>query len=173
MLLAIVREIPTSLVYNGIEWIHEWRFNTLPVRNQAEYEMFLRLNFLEANLKLEDVTGIVISSVVPQLHDILIEFTRPLIEKESLFVGSDIYDQLPITTQTPHQIGTDLVSNAVAGKVLYGGQVIIVDFGTALTFTIVDQQGNIIGVNIAPGLNSNHSLSGSNGSVTRSVLGIT
>lgn len=154
MLLAIDAG-NTNIVFglhNGSEWTHEWRFNTLPVRNQVEYEMFLRLNFLEANLKLEDVDGIVVSSVVPQLHGILTEFSRPLIEKEPLFVGPAIYSQLPITTQNPHEIGTDLVSNAVAGKVLYGGQVIIVDFGTALTFTIIDKEGNIKGVNIAPGL---------------------
>jgi len=154
MLLAIDAG-NTNIVFglhNGTEWLHEWRFETLPIRNQVEYEMFLRLNFLEANLSLEEVKGVVVSSVVPQLHDILTQFSRPLIEQEPLFVGPAIYDQLPITTQNPHEIGTDLISNAVAGKVIHGGGVIIVDFGTALTFTIVDEEGNIKGVNIAPGL---------------------
>jgi len=154
MLLAIDAG-NTNIVFglhDGQKWSHEWRFETLPVRNQVEYEMFLRLNFLEANLKLEDVTGVVVSSVVPQLFDILTEFTRPLIEKEPLFLGPAIYDQLPIETQNPYEIGTDLVSNAVAGKVVHGGKVIIVDFGTALTFTVVDKTGKIQGVNIAPGL---------------------
>jgi type III pantothenate kinase len=154
MLLAIDAG-NTNIVFglhDGEKWRHEWRFETLPVRNQVEYEMFLRLNFLEANLKLEDVSGIVVSSVVPQLFDILTEFTRSLIEKEPLFVGPSIYEQLPIETQNPHEIGTDLVSNAVAGKVIHGGEVIIVDFGTALTFTVVDADGKIRGVNIAPGL---------------------
>lgn len=154
-MLLVIDAGNTNIVFglhDGEKWTHEWRFETLPVRNQVEYEMFLRLNFLEANLKMEDVSGIVVSSVVPQLFDILTEFTRPLIEKKPLFVGPAIYDQLPITTQNPHEIGTDLVSNAVAGKVLHGGNVIIVDFGTALTFTIVDESGKIRGVNIAPGL---------------------
>ena len=154
MLLAIDAG-NTNIVFglhNGTEWTHEWRFDTLPVRNQVEYEMFLRLNFLEANLKLEEVKGVVVSSVVPQLHDILTSFTNQLIPQQPLFVGPAIYDQLPVQTQKPHEIGTDLVSNAVAGKVIYGGGVIIVDFGTALTFTIVDKEGQIRGVNIAPGL---------------------
>lgn len=154
MLLAIDAG-NTNIVFglhDGNTWTHEWRFDTLPIRNQVEYEMFLRLNFLEANLKLEEVRGVVISSVVPQLFDILIEFSRPLIDKAPLFVGPVIYDQLPVTTQNPHEIGTDLVANAVAGKVIHGGNVVIVDFGTALTFTIVDQSGKIRGVNIAPGL---------------------
>ncbi|KYG77708.1 MULTISPECIES: type III pantothenate kinase [Roseivirga] len=139
-------------VYKDGEWIHEWRFNTLPVKDKVEYEMFLRLNFLEANLKLEDVDGIVISSVVPQLNDILSDFSRPLINKEPLFIGPKIYDKLPVRTKRPYQIGTDLVSNAVAGYSLYKEDIIIVDFGTALTFTIVGEDGLIQGVNIAPGL---------------------
>lgn len=154
MLLAIDAG-NTNIVFglhDGNTWTHEWRFDTLPIRNQVEYEMFLRLNFLEANLKLEEVRGVVISSVVPQLYDILTEFSRPLIDQAPLFVGPAIYDKLPITTQNPHEIGTDLVANAVAGKVIHSGKVIIVDFGTALTFTIVDQSGKIRGVNIAPGL---------------------
>ena len=154
MLLAIDAG-NTNIVFglhNGEKWIHEWRFNTLPVRNQVEYEMFLRLNFLEANLKFADVEGIVISSVVPQLKDVLIHFSQSLIGKVPLLIGPNIYDQLPVKTQNRYDIGTDLISNAVAGQVLHGGEVIIVDFGTALTFTIVDDEGNIQGINIAPGL---------------------
>lgn len=139
-------------IHDGTSWIHEWRFETVPIRNQIEYEMFLRLNFLEANLKLDDVRGVVISSVVPQLNDILSEFSRPLIDKEPVFVGPKVYQRLPVTTQNPYEIGTDLIANAVAGHILYGDDIIIVDFGTALTFTIVSQHGEIQGVNIAPGL---------------------
>lgn len=139
-------------IHNGESWIHEWRFETIPVRNQIEYEMFLRLNFLESNLKLENVEGVVISSVVPELNDILAEFSKPLISKEPVFVGPRVYGHLPITTQNPYEIGTDLIANAMAGYILYKEDIVIVDFGTALTFTIVNSDGNIRGVNIAPGL---------------------
>ena len=139
-------------IHDGKSWIHEWRFDTVPVKDQVEYEMFLRLNFLEHNLKLNDVNGIVISSVVPQLNDLLSEFSRPLIGHEPIFVGPKIYDQLPVKTNNPHQIGTDLVANAMAGHTLYKENIIVVDFGTALTFTVVDKSGLVRGVNIAPGL---------------------
>lgn len=139
-------------IHNGDTWTHEWRFETVPIRNQIEYEMFLRLNFLEANLKLDEVDGVVISSVVPQLNDILSEFSRPLIDKEPVFVGPKIYEQLPISTQNPYEIGTDLIANAMAAHTLYQDNIVIVDFGTALTFTVVDHGGDIQGVNIAPGL---------------------
>jgi len=73
-------------IYKNHEWITEWRYDTLPIKNQMEYELFLRLQFLEANLKLEDVEAVVISSVVPQLNPILTEFSKPLINREPLFI---------------------------------------------------------------------------------------
>lgn len=139
-------------IHNGEKWIHEWRFNTLPIKNQIEYEVFLRLNFLENDLKLSDVKGIIISSVVPQLNTILAEFWSSLIDCEHVFIGPKYYDQLPIVTGNPHQIGTDLMSNAMAAYGLYKTDCIVVDFGTALTFTMVESSGKILGVNIAPGL---------------------
>ena len=139
-------------IHDGNTWIHEWRFETTQLKRQIEYEMFLRLNFLENDLKLEDVEGIVISSVVPQFNDLLTNFSRSIIGHEPVFVGPKIYDQLPVKTNNPHQIGTDLVSNAMAGHTLYKENIIVVDFGTALTFTVIDASGRVRGVNIARGL---------------------
>lgn len=139
-------------IYKNQEWIAEWRYETLPIKNQMEYELFLRLQFLEANLKLEDVEAVVISSVVPQLNPILTEFSKPLIHRKPLFIEPKIFDQLPVRTLQPYQIGTDLLANAVAGFMHYKKNIIIIDFGTALTFTVVNAKGTILGVSIAPGL---------------------
>jgi len=139
-------------IHDGTSWVHEWRFETVPIRNQIEYEMFLRLNFLESNLEMERVDQVVISSVVPELNTILANFAPALFNLKPIIVGPKIYDKLPIETGNPHKIGTDLIANAMAGYSLYEGNVIVVDFGTALTFTIVNENGKIEGVNIAPGL---------------------
>ena len=139
-------------IHDGNEWIHEWRFETVPVRDQIEYEMFIQLNFLESNLNLEAIDTVIVSSVVPELNTILTNFAPSLFNIEPIFVGPKIYDRLPIQTSNPHKIGTDLISNAMAGFSLYEGNVIVVDFGTALTFTVVNDNGKIEGVNIAPGL---------------------
>ena len=139
-------------IHDGNEWVQEWRYNTVPVKNQIDYEMFLRMNFLEADLRLSDVSGIIISSVVPQLNDILANFWSNLIAAEHVFVGPKYYDQLPISTVSPHEIGTDLIANATAAHLLHPGKTMVIDFGTALTFTVVEDSGEIRGVNIAPGL---------------------
>jgi type III pantothenate kinase len=99
-----------------------------------------------------DVDGIIISSVVPQLNTILAEFWSNLIECDHIFIGPKYYDQLPIVTSNPHSIGTDLIANAMAAHCQNKADCIVVDFGTALTFTVVEASGNIHGVNIAPGL---------------------
>src|SRR5690606_31879408 len=122
-------------IYDGNAWVHEWRLNTVPIKNQIEYEVFLRLNFMENDLQLSDVDGIIISSVVPQMNTILAEFWSTLIECEHIFIGPKYYDQLPIITHNPHSIGTDLMANAMAAHCLYKTDCIVVDFGTALTFT--------------------------------------
>lgn len=138
-------------IYKNEEWIHEWRLDTLPVKSEAEYDMFLRSNFLESGLHLDGLDGIVISSVVPQLNEVLTNFAQSFIEKP-VFVGPKVFDQLPVKTKNPYQIGTDLVANAVAGYTLYQTTTIVVDFGTALTMTTVGEDGVIQGASIAPGL---------------------
>ena len=149
-------------VHDGNTWIQEWRYQTLPVRSELEYEMFLRLNFLEAGLRLDEVSHVAISSVVPELNPLMQELSLALFQKVPLLIGPRHYAKLPITTGNPHEIGTDLVANATAAHTIHQDDVIIVDFGTALTFTVIEKSGRIHGVNIAPGLKTAiASLSGS------------
>jgi type III pantothenate kinase len=67
-------------------------------------------------------------------------------------VGPDIYHKLPVKILNPYQIGSDLVSNAVAAFKKFGTLTTIIDFGTALTFTTIGKNAEIRGVAIAPGL---------------------
>lgn len=139
-------------IHDGTQWIQEWRYNTVPVKNQIDYEMFLRMNFLEADLRLSHIKGVIISSVVPQLNDVLSNFWSALIDAGHVFISPKYFDQLPVSTVSPHEIGSDLIANATAAHLLHPGHSMVVDFGTALTFTVVEDSGTIRGVNIAPGL---------------------
>ena len=139
-------------IHDGNSWIQEWRHHTRPIGKELEYEMFLRLNFLEADLGLNKVTEVVVSSVVPELNGLMRELSLTLFEKEPLLIGPKHYPKLPVITGNPHEIGTDLVANATAAHTIYQNDVIVVDFGTALTFTAIESSGKIHGINIAPGL---------------------
>lgn len=139
-------------LYHQDEWKYHWRLQTIIEKNAAEYEMNLRNYFLEQNLAISEVNGVVLSSVVPGLTPVIRDMLWYLFGQEPLVITPDVIKQLPMNIRKPHEIGSDLVANAVAGYDLFKESCIVVDFGTALTFTTISAEGHILGVAIAPGL---------------------
>lgn len=154
MLLAI--DIGNSDITLGLNkdnhWAHIWRISSAISHPELFYGIKLREFFFEAGLKTEDVEKIAISSVVPHLTDTIISVVTTLFEKRPLVLGPEVYPKLPIGVLNPYEIGSDLVSNALAAFTHFKKQCIVVDFGTALTFTTISDSGEILGVAIAPGL---------------------
>ncbi|MFT4031401.1 MAG: type III pantothenate kinase [Siphonobacter sp.] len=136
---------------NGQKWLHQFRIPTHFSTRQADYEVRLRMLFLEYSLKISDITSIVISSVVPDQTIVMRKLAQELFNVEPTLVGPDIYSRLGLTIISPHEIGTDLVANSVYAWYTYKQNCIVVDFGTALTFTVVSN-ATIVGVNIVPGI---------------------
>ncbi len=101
-----------------------------------------------------DIKGLqpIVSCVVPELLVPVLEMLEWLTGHSPLTVQFDLYPLIKLEIDHPLELGTDLFVNAVAAHHLYPGKNIIVDFGTALTFTLVDQDGELKGVSIAPGL---------------------
>lgn len=140
-------------IHKGEEWLHIWRFPTLVSENPILfYQDKIGNQFLENGLLLEDISQVVISSVVPELKEPFSILVKEYLGLEPLLLGPDLYTHLPLKTERPNELGTDLYANATAAHQLFQQDCIIVDFGTALTFTIVDRNGQLLGVNIAPGL---------------------
>lgn len=154
MLLAI--DIGNSDITVGLhrqnQWSHLWRLSSAISRPELFYGIKLRENFFEAGIKPETVQKIVISSVVPGLTDKIISVVTTLFEKEPVVLDPSVYPKLPIEVLNPYEIGSDLVSNALAAYMKFKRNCVVVDFGTALTFTTVSATGKILGVAIAPGL---------------------
>jgi type III pantothenate kinase len=153
MLLAI--DIGNSDVVLGVyqgEWRHLWRIRSLADEPVAFYELRARDYFLEAGIRLSDVDTVVLSSVVPALTDVLALMVERMFGYQSLILGPEIYASLPVAIHNPYEIGADLVANAMAASHHYGSPCIVVDFGTALTFTTLSAQRELMGVAIAPGL---------------------
>jgi type III pantothenate kinase len=139
-------------LYRENKWAHIWRLSSALNRPELFYGIKLREFFFEAGLRTEEVKKIVISSVVPDLTDRIINVVETLFEKQPVVLGPDVYSKLPIEVLNPYEIGSDLVSNALAAHMHFKTNCIVVDFGTALTFTTIDAKGKILGVAIAPGL---------------------
>lgn len=155
MLLAV--DIGNSnIVYGlleGSDWKHIWREETHSGRSSLEEEAVLRSLFLENKLRVSQVSYVVLSSVVTERTEDLSAALNRLFGQRVLLVNDTIYHHLPISIRNAHEIGSDLVANAMVGYERYpGAACTVVDFGTALTFTTVAGNGKILGVSIAPGL---------------------
>ncbi|UXE65964.1 MAG: type III pantothenate kinase [Chryseotalea sp. WA131a] len=154
MLLAI--DIGNSDITIGIwtdeHWKHHWRIPSKPDQPELFYGVKIRDFFIESSLQVEAVNKIVLSSVVPALNEKVKNVIRTLFQKEPIVVGPKIYELLPIQVLNPYEIGSDLVANAMGAYIKFKRTCIVVDFGTALTFTTISKEGKILGVSIVPGL---------------------
>lgn len=140
-------------LHDGDTWSQVWR---LPTITEADaplfYEKRIADHLLEAGIIPGPPPRVVISSVVPQLTQAFLHIAEHLFRQPALKVAPPLYPKLKLKIDRPNEIGTDLLANAVAAHHLYQQDCIVVDFGTALTFTTVTKEGHILGVAIAPGL---------------------
>lgn len=139
-------------LFDGSKLGAHWRIATDRARLADEYAMLL-LDLLAAErLQASDVTGCVISSVVPPLTPELVELAQRYLQQQPVVVGPGIKTGMNIRTDHPAEVGTDLIVSAVAARQLYGAPLIVIGFGTATTFGAVSAQGDFVGVAIAPGV---------------------
>ena len=121
-------------------------------KTEHEYAVFFRNIMLMHGINRHDITGGIISSVVPQVTDILKRAVMICCEVEPLVVGPGIKTGLNILIDNPRQLGSDLVVDAVAALAEYKPPLIILDLGTASTMSVVDAKGNYRGGVIIPGV---------------------
>lgn len=141
----------TMGLWNGNAW-HVWRIPSRSDQPELFYGIKVRDYFLEASLPIERVEVIVVSSVVPGLTEKIRNVVRSLFKRDPVMLGPGLYEKLPIEVLNPFEIGSDLVANAIAAYFKIKQTCIVVDFGTALTFTTISGEGKILGVSIVPGL---------------------
>lgn len=110
------------------------------------------INRLLAESETKNDIYITISSVVPAITDHITAAIIRITSQEPVHLNQQTYKYLPIKILEPSEIGTDLVANALAVYLKYKSNTIVVDFGTAMSFTTINSEGEIIGVCIAPGL---------------------
>jgi len=134
------------------ELSHHWRIGTH--REQTSDEVALNLTglFEHVGRSTDDVTDVIISSVVPPLLPIWERVSEKLFDQPALVVGPGIRTGMPVRYDNPHEVGADRIVNALAAYELLGGPVIAVDFGTATTFDCVSENGEYLGGAIFPGM---------------------
>ncbi len=139
-------------VYEGNVLRETLRIQTVTKKTEDEYVTVFRAILAERDIDPASIDRVIVSSVVPALTGSISAMVVRLFRTEPVVLGPALYSRLPVKVIAQDEIGTDLVADAVAAYGKVGGACIVVDFGTALTFTCVSGAGEIRGVSIAPGL---------------------
>ncbi len=117
-----------------------------------EYVVLIKTMLDIHHVSRKEITGCIISSVVPPLTHVIKTAVRKLVKVSPIVVGAGLKTGLNIKIDDPGTMGADLVVGAVAGMAEYGWPLIMVDMGTATTVTALNQQGDYIGGVIIPGV---------------------
>ena len=139
-------------VFDGDKMLESWRLATDNNRTADEYGVLFEMMFRHDGIRSEDIDDIIISSVVPSLLFTLEHMCLKFYNKNPIVIETGIKTGLKIRYDDPRQIGSDRIVNSVAAHTKYGGNLIVIDFGTATTFCCVSGAGDFLGGAIAPGL---------------------
>jgi len=135
---------------NGV--LFEERLSTDFSKTELEYAIGFKTVLELYNIDSYDIKGAIMSSVVPQLSNIIKSAVEKTIGISPLIVGPGIKTGLNILMDQPRQVGSDQIVDAVAALKVYGAPSIIIDMGTATTMSVVDENENYIGGVILPGI---------------------
>ena len=140
-------------VHNDESWIGTWRIATDDQRTSDEYAVWLLTLVGHMGVKREQISRAVIGTVVPAALYHLRKLCRDWFEVEPLVARARLDWGFEIKIDNPDEVGADRLLNSLAAHKAYGGPLVVIDFGTATTFDVVDVDGAYLGGIIAPGIN--------------------
>lgn len=139
-------------VFEGAELRAHWRLTTRREQTVDEYGVLVRNLFAGGGLDPARVEAVALASVVPPLTPVLVDLAQSHLGRDPLVIGPGVETGMAILYEPPGDVGADRIVNGVAAYALYGGPVIVVDFGTATTFDVVTRRGEYAGGVICPGI---------------------
>jgi len=143
-----------AIFEEGGKVLGQWRASSTPERTADEHGVWLMQLLDLAGLDRAAINDAIIATVVPSTLFSLKTLCRDYFDADPLIVGEDGVELgLKVLLDRPGDVGADRLVNAISAHQRYGGPLIIVDFGTATTFDVVDGDGNYTGGVIAPGIN--------------------
>ncbi len=140
-----------GLYFDGV-WEKIYRLSTKKNFTYWSFQKKLKKIIDLNDFNPSNIESVIISSVVPTLTDIVKLSCNDMLCENIYIVRASSVKRVNVSIDNVNEIGTDLLSNAVEGASLYDDNVIVVDFGTALTFTVLSKNKDVLGVNIVPGL---------------------
>ncbi len=141
-------------LYDGGRMVGDWRIRTESGRTADEYMVWLSQLLALAGLDPKAIRETIIATVVPQALFHLRMFCERHLKAPPLVVGEPGVELgIRVLVDRPYEVGADRLANAVGGHSLFHVPLVVVDFGTATTFDVIDGEGNYTGGAIAPGIN--------------------
>ncbi len=139
-------------VFDKEKLVTTFRMTTKMQRTSDEYGIVI-LDLLEHNkVATKDIRDVIVSSVVPNVMHSLCSAVIKYFDIHPLIVEPGVKTGIRITSENPRQIGADRIVDAVAGYELYGGPVIVIDYGTATTYDFVNEAGDFFAGVTSPGI---------------------
>jgi type III pantothenate kinase len=142
----------TLALFDGNRLAADWRVTSRREWTADEVAVELRQLFALRELDLGVVSGVVIASVVPTVNPALVEAARRYLNCEPVMVGPGVKTSVRIRYDNPKDVGADRIANALAAYSKYGGPVVVIDFGTAVTYDAINGEGDYLGGAISPGI---------------------
>lgn len=139
-------------VFKGDKLTSSFRMTTGTTRTSDEFGIELLALMNINGVEKDKIEGVMIASVVPQVMHALVNAIVKYIGKKPYLVGPGIKTGIKIALDNPREVGPDLIVDAVAGYELYGGPVIVVDFGTATTYIMINEKGEFFTGVVCPGI---------------------
>lgn len=139
-------------LFDGDRILHTFRLTTSLPRTSDEFGVQILEQLSHKDVVAEDIEGVIISSVVPKVMYSLTSGVKKYLHCTPMVVGQGTKSGIRIATTNPAEIGSDRIVDAVGAYFLYGGPVIVIDYGTATTYDLVTEDGAFVAGVTAPGI---------------------
>lgn len=139
-------------VYRGKELVTTFRLMTKTPRTSDEYGVLITELLSKNHIACEQIEGVAIASVVPNVMHSLMGGIKRYVHHNVLTIGAGVKTGIRITSENPKEIGPDRIVDVVAAYELYGGPILVLDFGTATTYDLVTEDGCFAVGITAPGI---------------------
>ena len=139
-------------IFKEKELLVEWRLSTDSKKTADEYGIQVMQLFYQRNIKTEQIEGVIISSVVPNIMYSLEHMIRKYFKLTPMIVGPGVKTGINVKYDNPKEVGADRIVNAVSAHEIYKRALILIDFGTATTFCAISKGANYLGGTICPGV---------------------
>ena len=139
-------------IFDGENLIANFRMTTSIQRTSDEYGLMICELITIRNIDYKKINGVIISSVVPATVHSLVNASKKYFDTEPIVIGAGIKTGIKIATVNPYEVGADRIVDAVGAYEIYGGPVLVIDYGTATTYDLIREDGTFDVAITAPGI---------------------